>query len=320
MDARKADEMRSLNESTTTTQLPKRRQTMSELERPASQRVGKWTKPTEMPRLTVTSRDRTAIAFTRSGEGSPVILVDGAFCHRTVGPSIPLAALLAQSYTVYTYDRRGRGDSGDTGPYAVERELEDLEAVIDQAGGSAHVSGISSGAALALEATRRGAGITKLALYEPPFIVDDSRPPIPADIVSQLEARLATGRFGDAVRLFLQQMGAPRIMIALMRLLPVWSKLTAAAHTLPYDMTIVGPYQRGTPLPADRWEDVRVPTLVMVGGKSPTWFHHGTQALAHALPNARHQLVEGQTHNVKAKSLAPRLQAFFSNRQSTTTN
>lgn len=265
----------------------------------------------ELQPRTVTSRDGTAIAFSRSGDGPPLVLVDGALCHRSMGPSSRLAALLARNHTVFTYDRRGRGESGDTAPYAAEREIDDLEAVIDEAGGSAGVWGISSGAALALEAAHRGAGITRLALYEPPFIVDDSRPPIPADIVSQLDAQIGSGRRSDAVRLFLRQMGAPRPVIAVMRLLPLWSRLTQVAHTLPYDLTILAPYQKGTELPEGRWADVTIPTLVMVGGKSPTWFHHGTRALADTLPNTQHRVVEGQTHNVKAKALAPALTEFF---------
>jgi pimeloyl-ACP methyl ester carboxylesterase len=260
---------------------------------------------------TVCSADGTAIAFSRLGQGPPLILVDGALCHRAMGPSSPLAALLAQDFRVFTYDRRGRGDSEDTRPYAVEREIEDLQALIEAAGGSVYVWAISSGAALALEATRRGADVSKLALYEPPFIVDDSRPPIPPEIVPQLNALVAAGRRSDAVRLFLRRMGAPSIAIALMRLLPVWKKLTRLAHTLPYDMTIVNPYQAGTPLPADRWDNVTIPALVMVGGKSPTWFHHTTQALANLLPSAAHRIVEGQTHNVKTQSLAAPLKEFF---------
>jgi len=260
---------------------------------------------------TVQSKDGTAIVFDRSGDGPPVILVDGAFCYRAVGPSKRLAELLAQQFTVFTYDRRGRGGSGDTAPYAVEREVEDLQALIEEAGGSAYVSGISSGAALALEAAARGSAITKLALYEAPFIVDDSRPPIPADIVSQLNELLTADRRGDAVRLFLRQMGAPRLIVALMRLLPVWSKLTGVAHTLPYDFTILAGKQAGTPLPAGQWVEVTMPALVVVGGKSPAWFHHGTRALAQALPNADHRVLEGQMHNVKAKALAPLLAEFF---------
>jgi pimeloyl-ACP methyl ester carboxylesterase len=275
-----------------------------------TKRAGSRTRSVE----TVRSGDGTLIAFERRGRGPSLILVDGAFCHRGMGPSSPLAALLAHSYTVFTYDRRGRGESGDNPPYAVEREVEDLGLLIAEAGGSAYVWGISSGAALALEAARLGAGITRLGLYEPPFIVDDSRPPIPTDTASQLSDLVAADRRNDAVRLFLRQMGAPPIMIAVMRRLPVWPKLRRVAHTLPYDMTIVAPYQSGAALPTDRWESMAVPTLVMVGGKSPAWLHHGAQALADALPNASHRVVEGQTHNVKAKSLARPLTEFFNSR------
>src|SRR5262249_47511917 len=135
---------------------------------------------------TVRSSDGTAIALERRGQGPPLILVDGALCHRAMGPSTPLARLLAQHFTVFTYDRRGRGESEDRRPYAVQREIEARRALTATAGGSAFVGGISSGAALALEAARKGSEVSKLALYEPPFIVDDSRPRIPADIVSQL--------------------------------------------------------------------------------------------------------------------------------------
>src|ERR1700730_9401146 len=132
----------------------------------------------------VLSKDGTLIAFDRSGNGEAIILVDGALCYRASGPSGPMAALLAEHFTVFTYDRRGRGDSGDTAPYAVEREVEDIDALIKEAGGDAFAYGVSSGAALALEAANRGLPIKKLVLYEAPFIVDDSRPPLPADFLA----------------------------------------------------------------------------------------------------------------------------------------
>jgi pimeloyl-ACP methyl ester carboxylesterase len=179
----------------------------------------------------VLSKDGTAIAFDRIGHGSPVILVDGALCYRALGPSGPLAELLAQHFTVFTYDRRGRGDSGDTAPYAVEREVEDIGALLDEAGGAAFVWGISSGAVLALEATNRLTGIKKLALYEAPFIVDDSRPPVSKDDWARISDAVAAGRRSDAVQLFLKAVGAPAFFVALMRLLPVWPKLKAVAHT-----------------------------------------------------------------------------------------
>jgi pimeloyl-ACP methyl ester carboxylesterase len=259
---------------------------------------------------TVRSSDGTTIAYDRSGDGAAVILVDGALCHRKSGPS-GLAAKLAPRFTVYTYDRRGRGESADAAPYAVDREVEDIEALIDAAGGRAHVYGISSGAVLALEVARRGAAIDRLALYEPPFIVDDSRPAIPADYRAQLDACIESGRRGDAVRLFMRQVGVPSVLVALMRLAPAWSRLEAVAHTLAYDAEVMGETQAGAPLPAGRWAGVTTPTMVVVGGKSPTWFHHGTGALADALPNADHRVLDGQTHMVKAKALAPLLSEFF---------
>jgi pimeloyl-ACP methyl ester carboxylesterase len=260
---------------------------------------------------TLRSPDGTSIAFDKTGQGPSLIMVDGALCSRAMGPGRSLAPHLADRFTVYTYDRRGRGDSSDTLPYAVERELEDLNALIAEAGRSSYVFGLSSGAALALEAAARGAAITKLALYEPPFIVDDSRPPVPADIVAQCDHLLARDRRGDAVRLFMRQVGAPRAMIALMRLLPVWSRLKAVAHTLPYDMTIMAGRQSGEPLSAGDWNAATMPTLVLVGGKSPTWFHHSMQALADVLPNARLAIAGRQTHMVKPKLLAPQLAEFY---------
>lgn len=260
---------------------------------------------------TVRSKDGTLIAFDRLGDGPPIILVDCALCYRASGPMGPLAALLAPHFSVFTYDRRGRGDSGDRAPYALDREVEDIDALITEAGGSALVYGISSGAALALEAASRGLAIRKLALYEAPFIVDDSRPPIPNDFLARLKALTASDRRGDAVRLFLKLVGVPAIFVALMRFMPVWSKLAAVAPTLVYDITILEDNQRGKPLSATRWATVTVPTLVVVGGKSPAWMRHGMHALADVLPNATRHTLDGQTHMVKPKPLAPVLIEFF---------
>lgn len=260
---------------------------------------------------TLRSKDGTIIAFEKTGEGPPLVMVDGALCSRAMGPGQSLAPHLADRFTVYTYDRRGRGDSSDTPPYAVERELEDLDALITTAGGKCNMFGLSSGAALALEAAARGASIRKLALYEAPFIVDDSRPPVPADIVAQFDQLLAENRRGDAVRLFMRQVGAPRVMIALMRLLPAWPRLKAVAHTLPYDMTILAGRQAGKPLAASSWSAATMPTLVLVGEKSPAWFHNSMRALADSLPNARLAIAPRQTHMVKPKMLAPQLAEFY---------
>jgi pimeloyl-ACP methyl ester carboxylesterase len=263
---------------------------------------------------TTTSHDGTPIAYERSGDGPALILVDGALCHRAFGPSRPLAAELAAHFTVYTYDRRGRGESGDAPTYAVDREVEDLEAVIAAAGGSAHVCGISSGAALALEAARQGAAIESLALYEPPFIVDDSRPPLADDYTTRLEQLIAADRRGDAVRLFMRAVGMPAPLVALMRLMPPWRKLKAGAPTLRYDAAIMGDSQSGTPLPGDRWSHTTAPTLVVTGGKSERWMHHGNEQLAGLLPNAQREVLDGQNHMVKPKALAPVLTDFFAQR------
>jgi pimeloyl-ACP methyl ester carboxylesterase len=259
---------------------------------------------------TVISNDGTAIAFDRIGRGAPLILVDGALCYRGMGPSGPLARLLAPNFTVFTYDRRGRGESRDTAPYAVERELEDIQALINEAGGAAFLWGASSGAVLALEAANRLTGIEKLALYEAPFIVDDSRPTMENDWVRINEA-VAADRRSDALTWFMKSVGMPAFVIAIMRLTPAWSKLKAAAHTLPYDGAIVKSNQRGRPLQAGNWTRVTVPTLVIDGGKSPAWIRHGNRALASVLPNAQYRTLEGQTHMVKAKAHVPTLLEFF---------
>jgi pimeloyl-ACP methyl ester carboxylesterase len=257
------------------------------------------------PMNTAHSTDGTAIAYTTCGEGPPLILVDGALCYRGMGPSRALAKVLSEHFTVITYDRRGRGESTDATSYSVEREIDDLAALIEAAGGSAYVCGVSSGAVLALDAAARGLPITGLALYEPPFIVDDSRPPAPADYVEQLRALLAADRRGDAVRLFMRHVGMPAPLVALMRFMPAWGKLKRVAHTLPYDGEIMGETQLGHPLPAARWPGTKVKTLVIVGGKSPGFFHNGTRMLADLLPNAEHRVLDGQTHMVKAKVLGP---------------
>lgn len=266
--------------------------------------------PTTMD-STVKSKDGTTIAYETTGSGPPLVLVDGALCYRDCGPSRPLADQLAGHFTVITYDRRGRGESGDAGPYAVEREVEDLEALIEAAGGSAHLYGISSGGALALDAAKRDIGVDRLAVYEAPFILDDSRPPIDRDYVSRLNGFLVAERPGDAVRLFMRQVGVPAFFVKLMRFMPAWSKLKGAAHTLPYDAAVMQGTQDGRPLPAGRWSDVTVPTLVVAGGKSDAWMHHGMRELADALPNVRLETLEGQNHMVKPKALAPMLAEFF---------
>ena len=261
---------------------------------------------------TVRSKDGTTIAFERTGSRPPLILVDGALCWRESGPARKVAAALADRFTVITYDRRGRGESGDTPPYSVEREVEDIQALIAEAGGRAHACGFSSGGVLAMEAARAGAAIDRLVVYEAPFIVDDSRPPVSSRYVPQLNELLAAGRRGDAVKLFMRLVGMPKILLAVSPLFPGWGKLKGVAHTLPYDAACMGDTQVGRPLEAAHWGAVTVPTLVMVGGKSPAWMANGMRSLAELLPDGRLQVLEGQTHMVKAKALAPAVNPFLS--------
>lgn len=262
---------------------------------------------------TVRSADGTTIAFSKAGQGPPLILVDGALCSRSFGPMPKLAGQLAPHFTVYTYDRRGRGASGDTLPYAPDREVDDLEALTAMAseGGTVFVHGTSSGSMLALEAAKRVPAIAKLAVYEPPFIVDGTRPPMPDDYLPTLRRLVAEGRRTDAVKMFMRFVGTPAIFTAVMPLTPVWSKLKAAAPTLPYDIEMMHEHQQGKPLTAAEWAEVKVPALVGVGGKSPAWMTNGTRALADALPDARHQTLPGQNHMVKPQAIAPVLTEFF---------
>jgi pimeloyl-ACP methyl ester carboxylesterase len=266
-----------------------------------------------MTTRTVTSRDGTAIAYDRLGEGPPVILVGGAFSYRRYPRSVELAELLAERFSVLNYDRRGRGDSGDTKPYAVDREIDDLRALIEAAGGSSYVWGQSSGAVLALRAAAAGLAIRKLAVFEPPLRLDGDGDPPPADFAARLEEMVAADRRGQAVKHFMTNgLGAPGIVISLMRLArPLWSRLTAVAHTLPYDVAVMGDTIEGKPLARSEWESIGTETLVLTGAKSPQRTSHAGRALADVLPNARHQVLEGQSYNIKMKPLAPVLIEFF---------
>lgn len=259
----------------------------------------------------VTSKDGTTIAFDRSGEGPSLVLVGGALADRSAAAQ--LAAQLAPHFTVIAYDRRGRGDSGDTAPYAVEREVEDIEALIVAAGGHAFLLGHSSGAVLALESARTLPDrIGKLALYEPPFIVDDSRPLLPDDYVTHLLDLVSAGRRGDAVEFFLTTaVGVPTEVVAGMRQEPFWSWMEAVAHTLSYDGTVMGETMGGSPAPLKRWSSIAAPTLVMDGGASPDWQRHAVRALVDVLPDARQRTLEGQDHGPDSEVLAPVLVEFF---------
>jgi pimeloyl-ACP methyl ester carboxylesterase len=256
----------------------------------------------------VRSKDGTAIAYERSGSGPAVVIVDGALCSRAFGPSQKLAALLAHHFTVYAFDRRGRGESGDTQPYAPAREVEDIAAIVQEAGGSASLVGLSSGGALALEAAAASLPIAKVVAYEPPY-VDDTGQRGGAAHEGQLKRLLAEGNRGGAVKYFMKDMvGAPAAILVMMRLMPwVWRKLVAVAHTLPYDAAVMTAFR----IPRARFASVRVPTLVMNGSKTDPRLRDAARAIAEVVPLAQYRELPGQTHNVSPGVLTPAVVEFL---------
>jgi pimeloyl-ACP methyl ester carboxylesterase len=255
--------------------------------------------------MQVTSRDGTSIAYERRGQGPALILVDGALCSRTFGPMPKLAPVLARDFTVFTYDRRGRGESGDTAPYAREREIEDLDALIRAAGGRASLLGLSSGAALALEATASGLPVERVVAYEPPY-VGGARA---GEYEGALRRLIAAGDRGGAVKYFMRTMvGVPGWVVVMMRLMPwIWRKLAAVAHTLPYDAAVMNEFA----VPIARLGAIKVPALAMHGGKTEARLQDAARAVAAAIPNAQHRTLPGQTHQVKPEVLAPAVVEFL---------
>lgn len=261
----------------------------------------------------VISKDGTEIAFETKGSGKAVILVDGAMCYRNFGPMGHLSDLLASKFKVYIYDRRGRGESTNSKPYTVEREVEDLDALIQAAGGSAYIYSISSGACLALEtAIDLGDKVSKLALYEPPYNSAVESIPQWKDYRCTLSELISTDQRGDAVALFMQFVGTPADQVNGMRQAPMWLMFEAVAPTLVYDAAAMGEERKA---PLDRASKVRVPTLLMDGGANLQYlpFMHATAtSLAKVIPHAQQRTLEGQTHDVNTEVLAPILVEFFS--------
>ena len=257
---------------------------------------------------TFTSADGTEIAYDVRGSGAPLILVDGAFCGRNMGPMPKLAPLLAPHFTVYNYDRRGRGDSGDAPNYSVDREYEDLAGLIAIAGGSAGLYGTSSGAGLALFATARGLPVTRLAIFEPPFTDVPGGKPMPAGYQADLEALAAAGRRADLIRYFLVRMiGMPSLMMPIMRFNPGWKAMLHNALSLPHDAAIMQGY--GFPFEAAR--AIRVPTIVMAGDKTFKQLREPVRLARETIPGARFASLPGQSHDASAESVAPVLIEFF---------
>lgn len=265
---------------------------------------------------TVVSSDGTPIACERHGEtGPPLVLVGGTLMTRA--RHAPLASLLSRDFTVYNYDRRGRGDSGDHPHYDVQREIDDLDAVIERAGGPALLFGMSSGAVLALEAVARGSAVSALALYEPPFVVDGTRPPLPSGYVDRMKALIARGDTTGALTCFLTNgLAMPPTAIDDMRHTPVWAAWEASARTLSYDGLLMADLMSGRPLPTDRWADVTIPVLVGHGDAGETYMANAAKALASHGDHYTLHTLPGQNHNVDPPALAAVLTAFFTTARS----
>ncbi|MBB6349552.1 pimeloyl-ACP methyl ester carboxylesterase [Nonomuraea muscovyensis] len=282
----------------------------------------------------VTSADGTPIAFHRSGTGPPLVLVHGAFTGKDHPTLREVAVALSPWFSVYNYDRRGRGGSGDTPPHTAQREVEDLAALValaasggpaspsargssggpvtlsgEPSGGPVMLFGGSSGAALALTAAARDPAVGKLALWEPPYHVGAGAPSLPAGFAATLEGLVRQGRRGDAVELFMVAAAeVPAEAVTAMRAEPSWPGLEALAHTLAYEAAVMGP---GNALPTELLTSIRSPTLVLNGADSPRWMRDAGRAVAAAVPGAAHRVLDGQTHAVAARSLAPELLEFF---------
>ncbi|HUX72233.1 MAG TPA: alpha/beta hydrolase [Cellulomonadaceae bacterium] len=254
---------------------------------------------------TVTSRDGTTIVYDVAGDGSPVILVGGALSDRRSAAA--LAQVLARDLRAVTYDRRGRGGSGDTPPYAVDREIEDLAALVDEVGGHAFVYGHSSGAALVLAAAAAGVPVERLVVFEPPYVVGARRVE-PTALAEELRALLSAGRRGEVVERFMTDaVGLPPQVVAQTRQSPAWPSLEALAHTILYDLQIMGDDRP----PEAALAHITVPTLVLGSSASPGWLHDAVVATAASIPGAEHRLLPGSFHGVPPQDLAPVLVAFF---------
>ena len=259
----------------------------------------------------VTSRDGTPIAFDRLGDGPPVIVVCGAMCDRAL--MRPTAEELAKHYTVFNYDRRGRGDSSDTAPYMIEREIEDISALVAEAGGTASVYGHSSGAGLVLHAAAHGLPLAKIVLHDPPYAPDGDEEARRSsrEYGENLRAMLSKGRCGDAVELFMTMVGMQQEMVEGMRRTPRWAGMEALAPTLAYDSEVMGDIGRDGTIPVEKASRVTVPALVLTGGADYPWMIDVGRRLAEAMPDGRHRVLEGQEHSVPPEVLVPVLAEFF---------
>lgn len=260
---------------------------------------------------TVKSKDGTVLAYDVYGSGPPLIYITGASCFRSFMPVLQDAKAFAKEFTVYNYDRRGRGDSGNSLPWSVEREVEDIEALIDAAGGQACLYGHSSGAVLALEAALRLAGkVRKVVLYDAPYVHDQTEKAEFGRLGQRVSRLLQDGKNAGAMKAFLKGIGMPKAFVFFLPLFPGWRTMVAIAPTLEYDIALTSDLP-----PVQRANRNTVPTHILVGEKSPASLHSVADQLAQAIPNAKLTRMAGQDHMVGAKVLLPKLVDFLKGKE-----
>ncbi len=258
-------------------------------------------RPTDV--RTTTSADGTTLAYEVRGDGPPLLYVTGAVCHRTFRPVRSGARVLSRAFRVLTYDRRGRGDSGDSGSWSLDREVEDISALIEELGGSALLYGHSSGAVLAMHAAHRlGDRVQRVVLYDASWVVDETEAVTYAGLRAEVDALLSRGRHGRALQHFLVGIGMPRVFAALLPVMPGWRRMRALAPTLRHDLDLTA-----QPPPLQVAAEIAVPVHVMVGERSPAELHRVAGAVAAATPGATHEVLPGQDHMVSEKVLLPSL-------------
>jgi pimeloyl-ACP methyl ester carboxylesterase len=257
----------------------------------------------------VISKDGTIIAYNKIGNGPALILVDGAMCNSTFGPMPKLIPLLSKNFTVICYDRRGRGISTDNMPYSPEREIEDIEALINTVNGSVYLFGMSSGALLSLMTAANNLHIEKIALYEPPFEPDDNKSTHDSkDHFAEIKDLLKSDNQNGAVKYFMREIvRMPSFVITIMSLLPMWKKMIANVNSLPYDLEITKTFT----LQNLKSQTISTPAIVIYGGKSPQKLQSAAKAASDRITNSKIRILEGQTHNVSMKILAPVLMDFL---------
>ncbi len=255
----------------------------------------------------IRSKDGTTLAYDVYGNGPALIYITGAICFRNFKPVLDDAKIFAREFTMYNYDRRGRGDSSDTLPYSIDREIEDIEAMIDAAGGSAFLYGHSSGAVLALEAARRiPSKISKVSIYDASYVHDEREKSEYAVLCTKVSELVRQNKNAQALRTFLIGIGMPKFFVYLLPLMPGWKIMKALAPTLEYDMLLT----RELP-PTVQASEIKVPMQIIYGEKSPAGIHSVAHQLAQAIPGAQLKQLDGQDHMASAKALLPVIAEFL---------